>query len=1003
MSHQDEAPTEGPAEGPAEGKDHAHPKPSDVDPATTQTLELTSDIKQRLRKLDKLEATYPELLRSYRVAHRRATAIEPFEKALRENTPLTSITDPTALVEYLNQLNLRAEMVMGELKRVSAEKDNLNKNNQQAELKLSKAEEELAILKSEIPTEAATDGPQTTELSTGDRAGDGPAPEKVKSPVASVLGMFSPIHKPQKSNENDEHKEKDNPGAFFSYDEESSQLDTKMVSKTQEIEKLQREIDTLKQDLTAANAYNENSLEKATIELNQSSNTFSAQPTLQTQLDSRSKDIATLTQRLETSQNQLKELEIKLAEERNSHATKLKHVEASLAISDQRANQLDAELTKTSAATIVSRKLIDDLNSQIVALRKDRSHSESMIQELTTKIDNRPPAKNQPTTITPTPQPVANSHGASGASRKKNKKKKGKGGISSAPEETPSEIVEAVLKAPASVDAAALESEIAKLREDVSEKDAQIESLSQRRKTEEDLREEIESLRENLIDIGQDYVVAKEKMKTLEAEKSEFKTQIAELEVKMITSASESKANGKMQGELEALQKEYNELKDKSATLQSDLGAAQNLAQTRFKDLSEFKDVLQKAQSELKGLRQESASLKSTKEELAARQKELKEAEKKEKDLRWDLGRAQQLSSDRETEIKSLREKLVVENNTRSQYENAQRVAGRDMRKSEAEKAELKTKAEAAERELAKVQEEVNRLRPRVKELEEQVHKLRREKSAAQEDVEFKIQQYTNAQGLLSSMRDQTTEMSVQLKESKSQAESLEEELAEVQRLLQERTREGETMRRLLADVDERADTKVRDMRGRMEAAIEERDRIEDESSTQARKRSRETEELKGKIRDLEREVRTLGHERNELEQREKDWHHRREELEAIEQNAETETTEMRSTVSQLRTALEASESHVRDAEKQRTELRKALDEARQTYECTNKELKVTQAKLSSRSSIDSNRSGANGVGVGIGDTMYLKTIMLQFLEQKDKRLRSQLVPVLGKLLKFDK
>lgn len=36
-------------------------------------------------------------------------------------------------------------------------------------------------------------------------------------------------------------------------------------------------------------------------------------------------------------------------------------------------------------------------------------------------------------------------------------------------------------------------------------------------------------------------------------------------------------------------------------------------------------------------------------------------------------------------------------------------------------------------------------------------------------------------------------------------------------------------------------------------------------------------------------------------------------------------------------------------------------------------------------------------------DTMYLKTILLQFLEVKDEKVRSQLVPVLGKLLRFDR
>ena len=34
---------------------------------------------------------------------------------------------------------------------------------------------------------------------------------------------------------------------------------------------------------------------------------------------------------------------------------------------------------------------------------------------------------------------------------------------------------------------------------------------------------------------------------------------------------------------------------------------------------------------------------------------------------------------------------------------------------------------------------------------------------------------------------------------------------------------------------------------------------------------------------------------------------------------------------------------------------------------------------------------------------MYLKNVLLQFLEQKDKQHQMQLVPVLSMLLKFDK
>lgn len=33
----------------------------------------------------------------------------------------------------------------------------------------------------------------------------------------------------------------------------------------------------------------------------------------------------------------------------------------------------------------------------------------------------------------------------------------------------------------------------------------------------------------------------------------------------------------------------------------------------------------------------------------------------------------------------------------------------------------------------------------------------------------------------------------------------------------------------------------------------------------------------------------------------------------------------------------------------------------------------------------------------------YLKNVLLQFLEQRDKKTQLQLVPVLGMLLKFDK
>lgn len=46
---------------------------------------------------------------------------------------------------------------------------------------------------------------------------------------------------------------------------------------------------------------------------------------------------------------------------------------------------------------------------------------------------------------------------------------------------------------------------------------------------------------------------------------------------------------------------------------------------------------------------------------------------------------------------------------------------------------------------------------------------------------------------------------------------------------------------------------------------------------------------------------------------------------------------------------------------------------------------------------------GSNGPSAGTMDYIYLKNVLLQFLEQKDKKHQMQLIPVLGMLLHFDR
>ena len=56
-----------------------------------------------------------------------------------------------------------------------------------------------------------------------------------------------------------------------------------------------------------------------------------------------------------------------------------------------------------------------------------------------------------------------------------------------------------------------------------------------------------------------------------------------------------------------------------------------------------------------------------------------------------------------------------------------------------------------------------------------------------------------------------------------------------------------------------------------------------------------------------------------------------------------------------------------------------------------------------SRATPGTTKQAVNGQAPAAMDYVYLKNVLLQFLEQKDKKHQLQLVPVLGMLLHFDR
>jgi len=269
------------------------------------------------------------------------------------------------------------------------------------------------------------------------------------------------------------------------------------------------------------------------------------------------------------------------------------------------------------------------------------------------------------------------------------------------------------------------------------------------------------------------------------------------------------------------------------------------------------------------------------------------------------------------------------------------------------------------------------------------------------------------------------------MKEAKERYESIEEELTDAHRLMGERGRESETMRRLLAEVEGRSEVRVKDMRERMELAIQERDRAEEDASSVGRRRAREIEDLKSKLRDIERDAKRFADDREDLERAERDLRRQRDDDHRRVEEATQELAELRKAMSEIRDALDESERQVREYEIEIVEQKRAAEESQQSRDKLQKTNKTLADELrnaratrirptdspaqSTRSSNESARrdkvhtpssprpGSAAGSGTAGVDYVYLKNVLLQFMEQKDKGHQMQLVPVLSMLLHFDK
>ena len=927
-------------------------------------------------------------------------------------------------MEYLNQLNLKGDMVLDELKRVSSERDSVKQKLKDAEKSAREAWDEVAKVRAEKTTNGVEDAlpdnakaAVTQAMSEDDTVAS--ESSEIQSPAAAMKSqsvsskprtssipsilLFSPKSKAMEKAVGEEETEE-----IFSYDNEMPRLENELKERQNEVAELKTEVASLKCDLAIARESTQSmvqTLEDATRE----SNMFRDQKDryeadLTEQKSSSENTISSLKSNLDAAGEKLRHLEtqhdtkhtarIAELEERLQQASKElegqqeKHKEASIAAVETERLQaevlgLQAELSEMQTIREQQEKRIDTFSRLVTNLREQLSVAEGDKQRLTTELDSKTTAAGSPLlqiphtdqkgpdtekSATSTSNAASNGDDPSldlatdiatstmtGTMTKKKNKKKKKGGKLATELE-----IERPVESPATQEGAPMatngtyplersENTVLKLQEELShlrtlleEKDAAIERLHGKLKNEEDLREEIDSLRDDLVNLGQEHVEAKDRVKELLAEKSALENTVAKIEKELtdLQSAHVSSTADSEQAKND-LTAQFADLKSKATTLQTDLSVAQQLASSRFKDLTDLRAVLQKAQPELIELRSEVTELKSVKDELITKSADLQRLEARHEAVRSELAGFRKLVVDSESEIKTLNQKITQETSNRLKAEENSKKASQELQRVEDDSHQLKEKLDRMSKDLANSRDELNTSRARVREIEQQIAHLNRDIENLKEEIELKTAQYASAQSLMSSMRDQTTEMATQTKETRERCESLEEEVADAHRLLGERSREGETMRRLLAEVEGRSDSRIREMKERMDAAIEERDRAEDEASTAGRRRARELEELRNKVREVERSLKRAEEDKEELESAQRDWKRRREELDQKSEQSTRETEEVRKAMSELRDALDESEKHARDLEGQKTELRRSVEETQHRLDRLQKSNKV--------------------------------------------------------------
>lgn len=351
-------------------------------------------------------------------------------------------------------------------------------------------------------------------------------------------------------------------------------------------------------------------------------------------------------------------------------------------------------------------------------------------------------------------------------------------------------------------------------------------------------------------------------------------------------------------------EKSISQIELKMQDLSNDLKATEQVAQARFKELSDKNEALQRLSNDLQTVRTEGASLREERLTLTTKLEELRRVEKSERQLKVDVSKFRAAILERDSDLQKTRQQLREAQTGKARADERIVTLSQHITRTEAELHGSSEAVDKLSREKGQLVQDLESLRARLSNYSASNSKIKAQLEAMKEENQIAKAETESAKTMMDTFREQASEMAMQSKEARDRYGALEEELAEAHRLLIERGREATTIRRLLSEAEAKQENSVRELKEQINVLTEERDRAESESVAISRRKRRELEDLKIKDRELERKLGMVEEERSKLTAELNDLRAARERAEEKAKLAQSEMEETRKIFADLRSSL---------------------------------------------------------------------------------------------------